>query len=152
MADFKPITTQEEFDAAIKDRLARETKKYESYTSPEDLKKIQDGHQQEIDTLKATNASELKKKDDAIAEKDMKIKGYETNSVKMRIARETGLSYEAMDYIRGDDEEAMKKSAEALKAMIGDKSAPPLGDPEPAQSADPTNAAWASFSKGLSQE
>ena len=88
-----------------------------------------------------------------VAKLNSKIKGYETDSAKTRIARETGLSYEAIDYIQGSDEEAMKKSAEALKALIGSgKSAPPLGDPEPAPSSDPTKAAWSSFSKELSTE
>ena len=39
---FEPINTQEEFDAAVKDRLAREAKKYEGYTSPDDLEKIRE--------------------------------------------------------------------------------------------------------------
>ena len=107
----------------------------------------------EVDKLNETMTAKLKEKDDVIAERDTKIKGYETASAKTRIARETGLSYEAIDYIQGSDEEAMKKSAEALKALIGSgKPAPPLGDPEPAPSSDPTKAAWSSFSKELSTE
>lgn len=153
MAEFTPITTQEEFEAAMKDRLAREAKKYEGYTSPEDLEKIKTDHKSEVDKLNETMTAKLKEKDDVIAERDTKIKGYETSSAKMRIARETGLSYEAMDYIQGSDEEAMKKSAEALKALINSgKPAPPLGDPEPAPPSDPAKAAWVSLSKELSNE
>lgn len=37
---FKAINTQEEFDLAIQDRLARENKKYEGWTSPEDVAQI----------------------------------------------------------------------------------------------------------------
>ena len=117
MADFTPINTQEEFEAAMKDRLAREAKKFEGYTSPADLEKIKTSHKAEVDKLNADMAAKLKEKDDSIAEKDAKIKGYETSSAKMRIARETGLSYEAMDYIQGSDEESMKKSAEELLNM-----------------------------------
>lgn len=153
MADFTPINTQEEFDAAVKERLAREAKKYEGYTSPEDLEKIKAGHKSEVDKLNETMTAKLKEKDDTIAERDTKIKGYETSAAKMKIARETGLSYEAVDYIQGSDEEAMKKSAETLKALIkSGKPAPPLGDPEPPQPSDPTQAAWASLSKSLSEE
>ena len=149
MAEFTVINTQEEFNERIKERLQREAEKYEKYTSPEDLEKINAEHKKEIDKLNETITTH--KKD--IADKDAKIKGYETDSAKTRIARETGLSYEAIDYIQGSDEEAMKKSAEALKALIGSgKSAPPLGDPEPAPSSDPTAAAWSSFSKELSTE
>ena len=97
--------------------------------------------------------SETQEQLEEVAKLNSKIKGYETDSAKTRIARETGLSYEAIDYIQGSDEEAMKKSAEALKALIGSgKPAPPLGDPEPAPSSDPTAAAWSSFSKELSTE
>ncbi len=39
MAEFTPITTQEEFDAAISTRLEREHKKYEGYLSPDDVQK-----------------------------------------------------------------------------------------------------------------
>lgn len=131
---FEPINTQEEFDAAISERLAREAKKYEGYTSPEDLEKIKAEHDGKIADLSGqidTVNKQLAEKDKSIEERDAKIKGYETNSVKMRIAREAGLSYEAADYLQGDDEESIKKSAESLKSLIGNKPAPPLGDPEP---------------------
>ena len=135
---FEPINTQEEFDAAVKDRLAREAKKYEGYTSPDDLEKIKADIRAESDSkikdlsgqIDSVN-QQLAERDKSIEEKDAKIKGYETNSEKMRIARETGLSYEAVDYLKGDDEKSIRESAEALKALIGSKSAPPLGDPEP---------------------
>ena len=135
---FEPINTQEEFDAAVKDRLAREAKKYEGYTSPDDLEKIKADIRAESDSkIKELSGQidsvnqQLAERDKSIEEKDAKIKGYETNSEKMRIARETGLSYEAVDYLKGDDEKSIRESAEALKALIGNKSAPPLGDPEP---------------------
>ena len=61
MAEFTPITTQEEFDKAIGDRLKRERetvkkeyadylspddvqKKYEGYLSPDDVKKEYEGY------------------------------------------------------------------------------------------------------------
>ena len=52
---FTPINTQEEFDSAIGERLSRDresqAKKYEGWTSPEDLKKITDAHEAEIKKL-----------------------------------------------------------------------------------------------------
>lgn len=47
---FKKIETQEEFDEAIKERLVRENKKYEGWTSPEQLQQLKDGY--EKDALK----------------------------------------------------------------------------------------------------
>lgn len=155
---FEPINTQEEFDAAVKDRLAREAKKYEGYTSPEDLEKIKEDIKAEYDSkfedlsgqIDSVN-QQLAERDKSIEERDAKIKGYETNSVKMRIARETGLSYEAVDYLKGDDEKAIRESAESLKALIGNKSAPPLGDPEPA-AGDSKDSAFLKLSRELKGE
>ena len=39
---FKTIETQEQFDEAIKERLERESKKYEGYMSPSDVAKLQE--------------------------------------------------------------------------------------------------------------
>ncbi|WP_418561513.1 hypothetical protein [Holdemanella porci] len=44
--DFKPIETQEQFEDAIKDRVDRINKKYESWTSPDKLQEIKDGYEQ----------------------------------------------------------------------------------------------------------
>ena len=45
-----------------------------------------------------------------LTEKDGQIAKYEIDSVKTRIAREAGLSYEAISFLQGEDEEAIKKS------------------------------------------
>ena len=80
-----------------------------------------------MDTANGTIAE----RDKTIAERDAKIKGYETDSVKRRIAHEVGLPEDAIDYLKGEDAEALKKSAENLKQIIGSKpAAPPLADPE----------------------
>ncbi len=44
---FKKIETQEEFDEAIKERLVRENKKYEGWTSPEQLQQLKDGYEKD---------------------------------------------------------------------------------------------------------
>lgn len=131
MAEFKVIETQEQFDAAIGDRLKREgdkiRKEYEGFLSPDEAKKQYEGW------LSPEAEKEKYKKhlspEDA-AKKDAKLKEYETNSVKMRIAHETGLSYEAVDYLKGEDEEAIRKSAETLKKMFGAGNVAPLASSE----------------------
>ena len=151
---FTPINTQEEFDAAISERLKREAEKDKEDTSPKDLEKIKADYDRQITDLNATVDSvnkQLKEKDDSIAERDAKISGYETNSVKMRIAREAGLPYESVDYIRGEDEESIKKSAQALKELIGNKNAAPLKDQEPPD-VDDTAAAYLAMSRELRGE
>lgn len=150
---FKIIETQEQFDAAISDRIKREretvAKQYEGYTSPADLEKVKkelkDAHDKQIADLNKA-MSDLNTKyadyDKNMAEKDAKIKGYETASVKTRIAHEMGLSYEAVDFLKGEDEASIKKSAETLKSIIGDThEAPPLANPEGNPGANQLDAA-----------
>lgn len=152
---FTPITTQEEFDNAIKDRLKRETEKYKEYVSPDDLEKIKGDHKKEIDDLngKIDDANKkLKDKDGDIAERDAKIKKYETDSVKMRIAREAGLPDDAVDYLKGEDADSIKKSAESLKAIIGTKPAAPLRDTEGGSSDDGKEAGYKSMLADLKGE
>lgn len=151
---FTPINTQEEFDKAVQERLAREAKKYEKYTSPEDLEEIRNKHKEELDAAngKLSDAQKtMSEKDAAIAERDAKIKGYETDSVKKRIAHEAGLPEDAADYLKGDDPEALKKSAESLKAIIGDKPPAPLKDTETGGGKD-TDAAYKKMLAGLKGE
>lgn len=124
MADFTPITTQEAFDAALSDRLKREKEKYEGYTSPKDLEKIKADYDKQIADLNRTMEEQTKKYqtyDKDIADRDAKIKGYETASVKTRIAHESGLPYGAAEYLKGDDEKSIRESAEAVKKLFGNQ-------------------------------
>lgn len=137
MSDFTVIETQEQFDAAIGERIKREKetlgKKYEGYISPDDFKTKTAEYDTTIGDLNK-QLEEANKKianhDKELAERDTKIKAYESHSVKTRIAHETGLSYEAIDFLKGDDEDSIRKSAEALKSLTGKQPAPPLANPE----------------------
>ena len=127
MGEFTPIETQEQLDSIIGERIKeireKAEKKYEGYLSPEEVTKKYEGY---------LSAEEVTKKykgylsPEEVAEKDAKIKGYESHSVKTRIAHELGLSYESIDFLKGDDEESIRKSAETLKALVGNRTAPPL--------------------------
>lgn len=144
MGDFTPIETQEQLDAVIGERIKREretsAKKYEGYLSPDDFKSKTADYEKQIGDL--TNA--LKEANDKaanhekeIADMDTKIKAYETASVKSRIAHEIGLSYDAIDFLKGDDEDSIRKSAESLKSLVGsNKHAAPLANPEGSSGTD----------------
>lgn len=122
MAEFTPITTQEQFDNAIKDRLERAKAKYEGFTSPADLDKIRADYDKQIADLNAAAEASAKKYagyDKELADRDAKIKGFETASIKTRVAFEMGLPYGAADFLKGEDEASIKKSAEALKKLQG---------------------------------
>ncbi len=138
MADFTPITTQEQFDAAIQDRIGRAKdsvrNEFAGWMSPEDVqKKVSDLETQVSDLTGTINGlnEKIKSHEDVVAEKDSKLKVYETNSEKLRIAREKGLSYEAVELLQGDDKESIEKSADALKAYLdGTNKVPPAPNPE----------------------
>ena len=135
MSDFTPITTQELFDAAIKERLERAGKKYEGYTSPQDLEQIKSGYDKQINDLTAAAEASAKKYanyDKELADRDAKIKSFETASIKTRVAHEMGLPYGAGEYLKGDDEKSITESAKAVKAMFGNsRKVAPTGSTEP---------------------
>lgn len=131
MSDFTTITSQEQLDSVIADRLKRNeekwAKKYEGYLSPDDVtKKCGEYEKQIADLTTALDGANKKNAsyDKEIAEKNSLIKGYELSSIKSRVAHESGLAYEAIEFLRGEDEESIKKSAESLKNLVGSKSVP----------------------------
>ena len=145
MADFTPITTQEQLDNLIKDRLGREretlAKKYEEYTSPDDLSKIKGDYDKQYADF-----------DRQITERDSKIKSYETASVKTRIAHETGLPYEMASRLSGESEDDIRKDAESLVKLIGkNKPIVPLADQEEKHDGG-KNAAVRALAKSLKGE
>lgn len=135
--EFTPITTQEDFDRAIVDRLKREresiSKKFSDY---DELKDRSASYDQQLLDLKAS-LDEMSKKTTAheteLSERDSKIQAYETASLKARIAHEKGIPYELSARLTGSDEKQIRDDAEALAKLIDRKpSAPPLKTTEPA--------------------
>lgn len=139
MSEFKAIETQEQLDTIISERIGRAKdsvrKEYEGWISPKDFEGKSKAINKKVSDLTEAlnNANEkIKTHEKDIAEKDGKLRAYETTSVKTRIAHEYGLSYEAIDFIKGEDEESIKKSAEALKTLVGArKQSLPMKSTEP---------------------
>ena len=132
MSEFKPITTQEEFDAAIKERLSREKAKYSDY---DQLKSRVTELETENVGLKSTIEATNQSKGDAdkqLEEMQSQIAGYETASLRTRVALQHGLPYDLADRLQGTDEESFKADAERLVGYIK-KSQPvaPIRDSEP---------------------
>lgn len=123
MSEFKPINTQEEFDAAIKERLERERGKFADYES---LKT-------QVGTLTTERDTAVQQLSDANA----KIKTYETNSVKMRIAQEKGLPAEMALRLTGETEEDIAKDADSMVQIFKATKGPaPLFDNTPGAGGD----------------
>ena len=136
MADFKPINTQEEFDAAIADRLKREREKFSDYdqlkNAAADHKKTVDGLNEQINNMKT------------------QISAYETASVKTRIAHEMGLPYEFASRLSGNTEEEIKKDAQSMQAFVKSGYVPPLrSDGNKDGTGDTTRAALGTMLDGM---
>ena len=157
--EFKAIETQEDFDAAIKARLDRNTKtvtdevkkSYEGYVSPDEVKKLND----QITSLTAQTEGlrqQLTEKDTSIADLTAKNKAYETASVKARIAHEKGLPYELADRLSGETEEDIAADAESLAQFVsaGRNPAPLYTPAVNTGAANPTDAAYRSMLGELS--
>ena len=134
MSDFKAITTQEEFDAAIKERLARNTKsvtdevtkKYEGYISPDEIAKREKDLNDKISALTA----QAGEKDKSIADLTSKNHIYELNALKAKIARDKGIPYELAQRLSGTTEEEIGKDADEFAKFMPKKKTAPLHDPE----------------------
>lgn len=156
-----PITTQEQLDSIISEkvnqsvqgRLTREAKKYEGYTSPDDLAKLKADYDKQIRDLNGalTVANEKAAKYDTdIAERDARIKGYETDSVKTRIAHEAGLPYEMHSRLNGETEDEIRKDADSLaKLMKANNTAPMAAAERPVGKQDSKKAAYKELLDGI---
>lgn len=110
--EFKPINTEEEFAAAVKDK----------YGDVEDL-------QGKITTHESTIAA----RDKTIAELQGKVKGYETTALKQKVAKEKGIPLDMASRLTGDDEKSLKADADIMAANLrAYKGAAPLAEPGPA--------------------
>ena len=126
---FKAITTQEEFDAAVKTRLLREqetlAKKYADY---ETIKTRNTELETEVGQLKTTvseTGEAAKTYDQTVSELNAKIAGYETASMRTKIALQNGLPIDLADRLVGDDEASIKADAERLAGFVNKKQTPP---------------------------
>jgi hypothetical protein len=133
MSEFKTITTQEEFDSIVKDRLDRQAKK-----TAEEVKKSFEGWLSPDDVKKAT--ADLEKK---LAEKDGKLteskaafdkltaekKALELDRAREAAARDAGLPFELAGRLSGTTPDELKADAEALSKLVSAKQGEPYVQP-----------------------
>ena len=133
MSEFKVIETQEEFDKAIKSRLAQKDRElaeqYKDYLSPEkaeelkaDLKKQLDEANDLVEKAKAT----LAEKDKAVSELEARVTTAESSLLKQKVAHANKLPLELAGRLIGTTEEELTKDAESLAALLKPTNTPPL--------------------------
>lgn len=134
MAEFKPITTQEELDAIIIDRVNREketqSKKYADYDELKsknlELTNQLDAVNQTLKQLGEEKTNYTKSIDDLNA----KVKSYEIDKLRTKIALENGLPYNLASRLVGEDEETLSSDAQQLAELVNSKPLAPLKDTE----------------------
>ena len=136
MADFTPITfnTQEELNRFFGERAQQAKRSAEAeaekkYAGFADFKAKAEKYDTDIgarDQRITELESERNTSAARISELEGKVREYETSSVKMRIARETGLPAELADRLSGKDEAEMRQDAERLAKLIRSQNVAPL--------------------------
>lgn len=135
MAEFTPITTQEELNELIKDRLDRQTAKHneemEAYKE-EVRKSSEDGKAQiaslteQLEKLKTDSEADRK----SIADKDAEIAKYARAAEKTDIAIKKGLPIELASRLKGETKEELEADAEKLLSLVGTRNTAPMASPE----------------------
>lgn len=108
---FTPIETQEAFDAAIRDRIARERAKFADY---DELK----AKAERFDEAEEARKSDLERANERIAELEGAARDREEadrlSALRSKVSSETGVP---ADLISGTDEDSMRESAAAIAAF-----------------------------------
>lgn len=105
--EFKPIETQAELDAIIKESVEEAVKQYENYVSKED-------YDRKVEELQ----SQINYNDNYISEIDKENRGYKTEISKIRIAAEFGIPIEISGKLSGETEEEIRADAEKLIGFL----------------------------------
>lgn len=156
MTEFKPITTQEELNAILADRLKRQKdsllKKYENYdTVVEENNTLREQLSTKDQTLEKSNeelAAYQSKIDDLTGE----LSQQQLSSLKTTIALQHGIPYNLAGRLQGEDEESIIEDAKSISSFIAqNEPVAPLKSTEP-QQINSEDAAYKSLLENLNIE
>lgn len=106
--EFKPINSQQELNAALKDRLDRERAKFKDYN---DIK----AKAARLDEIEQANLTELEKANGRITTAEKERDSAKSEALRLRIAVTHGISLEDADlFLTGTDEETLTAQAKRL--------------------------------------
>ena len=114
--EFKAITSQDDLNKVINDRLTRERAKFADY---KDLKT----KAARLDELEAANQTEAERAAAKVAELEAQLNSVRTESTRLKIATEHGIT-DADDielFLTGSDEETLTKQAKRLADRTADR-------------------------------
>lgn len=139
MSEFTPIETQEDFDKAIKSRLAQKDRelaeKYKDYLSPDKAEAMKADYEKKLEeATKTVKEAQEKVKgfDQTVSELKQRAEKAETSLLKNQVAIECELPIRSAHRLVGITEEELKADAERLKeewnfnSRTQGKPAPPL--------------------------
>lgn len=111
---FTPIQSQEDFDAAIKDRLARERAKV-----PTDYKDVK-AKADQFDKLEADKLPEIERITKTANDEKSRADTAEAKLMRYEVAADKGLPLSSAKRLHGDTREEMEADADELKKLLGD--------------------------------
>ena len=151
MNDFKPIESQEQFDAMIADRLKRQEEKiraeYEGFEELKNQLKDKDNKLNDLNKKLEEATASMSNHDKEVEQLKNDIRKYETDSAKTRIANEEGLPYDMAFRLKGETEDEIREDAKSMAKYLK-PATPPVFNPEPLAGSD-KEAAWNKLSNDL---
>lgn len=114
--EFTPITSQDDLNKVVADRVARERAKYADY---KDLK----AKAAKLDEFEQANQTEAEKAAARVAELESELNAVRSETTRLRIASEHGIT-DADDialFLTGTDEETLTKQAKRLADRDADR-------------------------------
>ena len=133
MGEFTAIMTQEDFDKAIKSRLAQKDREYEEkykdYLSPDKVSKLKEDYQKKVEEFEKSAkeaTAKLSENQKTVDELTKRAETAENSLLKNQIAYENKLPLELAVRLVGNTKEELTKDAESLASLLKPTSAPPL--------------------------
>lgn len=150
------LFTQEEVNALVgkarEEGRTSKAKEFDGWLSPKDIESKTaelNGKVASLTSALESANSKLAENEATIADKDKTLKGYENRAIKSRVAHEVGLSFDAIEFLQGEDEESIRKSADTLKNLVGVNNIQPMANPEKPIGGDSKEKAYKDMLKDL---
>lgn len=113
--EFKPITSQEDLNRIITERVSRERAKFSDY---KDIK----AKAEKFDELDAANKSEIEKANEKALAAEREREAAVAEALRWKIAAHHGVSDEDAElFLTGTDEETLTKQAQRLTERVTDR-------------------------------